>query len=60
MATRFGHQAADGSFEFHDCKKSLATSEQRENSDARAGLFGLIGLLVAVLRGIGLIIWKAV
>ncbi|MDF1486609.1 hypothetical protein PY257_15730 [Ramlibacter sp. H39-3-26] len=46
MATRFGRRAADGSFEYHDSKESLAASELRENSDARAGLFGLIGLLV--------------
>lgn len=46
MATRFGRRAADGSFEYHDSKESLAASERRENSDARAGLFGLIGLLV--------------
>lgn len=49
MATRFDRRAADGSFEYHDSKESLAASERRENSDARAGLFGLIGLLMTVL-----------
>ena len=34
MGTRFGRRAADGTYEYHD------------SSDARAGLFGLIGLLV--------------
>lgn len=33
-------------FEFHDSKESLVTAERRDNSDARAGLIGLIGLLV--------------
>lgn len=60
MATRFGHRTADGSFEYHDSKDLLAASERRENSHARAGLCGLIGLLVAVHWGIGSMIWKAV
>lgn len=45
MGTRFGRRAADGTFEYHDSKESLVTAERRENSDARAGFFGLIGLL---------------
>jgi hypothetical protein len=32
--------------EYHDSKESLVAAERRDNSDARAGLFGLIGLLV--------------
>ena len=46
MATRFGRRAADGTFEYHDSRESMIAAEGRENSDARAGLFGLIGLLV--------------
>lgn len=46
MATRFGRRAADGTYEYHDSKESLIAAEGRENSDTRAGLFGLIGLLV--------------
>ena len=60
MATRFGRRAADGSFEYHDSKDLLAASERRENSHARAGLCGLIGLLAAVHWGTGSMIWKAV
>lgn len=33
-------------YEYHDSKESLVAAERRDNSDARAGLFGLIGLLV--------------
>lgn len=46
MGTRFGRRAADGTYEYHDSKESLVAAERRDNSDARAGLFGLIGLLV--------------
>ena len=46
MATRYGRRAADGTIEYHDTKEALVAAEGRENSDARAGLFGLIGLLV--------------
>lgn len=46
MGTRFGRRAADGTFEYHESKESLVAAERRDNSDARAGLFGLIGLLV--------------
>jgi Kef-type K+ transport system membrane component KefB len=46
MGTRFGRRAADGIFELHDSKESLAAAERRDNSDVRASLFGLIGLLV--------------
>ena len=46
MATRYGRRAADGTFEYHDSRESMIVAEGRENSDARAGLFGLIGLLV--------------
>lgn len=46
MGTRFGRHAADGTYEYHDSKESLVAAERRDNSDARAGLFGLIGLLV--------------
>ena len=46
MATRFGRRAADGTYEYHDSRESMIAAEGRENSDARAGLFGLIGLLV--------------
>ena len=46
MATRFGRRAADGTFEYHDSRESMIVAEGRENNDARAGLFGLIGLLV--------------
>jgi hypothetical protein len=46
MGTRFGRRAADGTSEYHDSKESLVAAERRDNSDARAGLFGLIGLLV--------------
>jgi len=45
MSTRFGRRAADGTFEYHDSKESLVAAERRDSSDARAGLFGLIGLL---------------
>lgn len=46
MGTRFGRRAADGTFEYHDSKESLVAAERRDSSDARSGLFGLIGLLV--------------
>ena len=46
MGTRYGRRAADGTFEYHDSKESVAAAEQRENAEARSGLFGLIGLLV--------------
>ena len=46
MTTRFGRRAADGTYEYHDSKESLIAAEGRENSDTRAFLFGLIGLLV--------------
>ena len=46
MATRFGRRAADGTYEYHDSRESMIAAEGRENSDARAGLCGLIGLLV--------------
>lgn len=46
MGTRFGRRAADGTYEYHDSKESLVAAERRDNSDARSGLFGLIGLLV--------------
>lgn len=46
MGTRFGRRAADGTFEYHDSKESLIAAERRDNSDARSGFFGLIGLLV--------------
>ena len=46
MATRYGRRAADGTIEYHDTKEALVAAEGRENSEARAGLFGLIGLLV--------------
>lgn len=46
MATRFGRRAADGTYEYHDSRESMIAAEGRENSDTRAGLFGLIGLLV--------------
>jgi hypothetical protein len=42
MGTRFGRRAADGTYEYHDSKESLVAAERRDNSDARAGLFGLI------------------
>ena len=45
MATRFGRRAADGTFEYHDSRESMIAAEGRENSDARAGLFGLIGVV---------------
>ena len=46
MGTRFGRRAADGTYEYHDSKESLVAAERRDSSDARSGLFGLIGLLV--------------
>lgn len=46
MGTRFGRRAADGTFEYHDSRESLVAAKRRESSDARSGLFGLIGLLV--------------
>ena len=46
MGTRYGRRAADGTFEYHDSKESVNAAEQRENAEARSGLFGLIGLLV--------------
>ena len=56
MATRFGRRAADGTFEYHDSRESMIAAEGRENSDARAGLFGLIGLLVGgVLTYVGVV-----
>lgn len=45
MGTRFGRRAADGTFEYHDSRESLVAAKRSENSDARAGLFGFIGLL---------------
>ena len=45
MATRFGRRAADGTFEYRDSRESMIAAEGRENSDARAGLFGLIGVV---------------
>jgi hypothetical protein len=49
MGTRFGRQAADGTYEYHDSKESLVMSEQRERSEGRAFLFGLIGLVLGGL-----------
>ena len=46
MSTRFGRRAADGTFEYHGSKESLIAAQRREASESRAGLFGLIGLLV--------------
>ena len=46
MGTRYGRRAADGITEYHDDKDSLIAAERRENSEVRAGLFGLIGLLI--------------
>src|SRR6218665_1069959 len=46
MGTRFGRRAADGTFEYQDNKESLDAAGRRDSSDARSGLFGLIGLLV--------------
>ena len=46
MGTRFGRRAADGTFEYHDSHESLVAAKRSENSDARAGLFGFIGLLI--------------
>ncbi|MBU0915558.1 hypothetical protein [Aquabacterium parvum] len=56
MATRFGRRAADGTFEYHDSHESLVAAKRSENSDARAGLFGFIGLLIGgVLTHIALL-----
>ncbi len=46
MGTRYGRHAADGTTEYHDSKESLIQSERRENREARAGLFGFLGLLI--------------
>ncbi|MCU6496640.1 hypothetical protein LPN04_02395 [Rugamonas sp. A1-17] len=46
MPTRYGRHAADGTTEYHDSKESLIQAERRENREARAGLFGFIGLLI--------------
>ncbi len=46
MSTRFGRRAADGTFEYHGSKESLIAAQRREASESRAGLFGIIGLLV--------------
>lgn len=46
MGTRFGRRAADGTVEYHDSHESLVAAKRSENSDARAGLFGFIGLLI--------------
>ena len=46
MSTRFGRRAADGTFEYHGSKESLIAAQRRAASESRAGLFGLIGLLV--------------
>lgn len=46
MSTRFGRRAADGTFEYHGSRESLLAAERQENSEARAGLFGLMGLLI--------------
>ncbi len=46
MGTRFGRRTADGTFEYHDSHESLLAAKRSENSDARAGLFGFIGLLI--------------
>ena len=46
MATRYGRRAADGTFEYHDSRESLNAAKGRENSEDRAFIFGLIGLLV--------------
>jgi hypothetical protein len=43
---RFGRRAADGTYEYHDNKDSVVAAERREDSESRAGIFGLIGLLV--------------
>lgn len=46
METRFGRHAADGTTEYHDSKESLIAAERRERREARAGLFGFIGLVI--------------
>lgn len=45
MGARYSREAADGTVEHHDSKESLEQAKRRENSDATAGLFGMIGLL---------------
>ncbi len=49
MSTRYSRRAANGTIEYHDNKESLIRAEHDENSEARAGLFGLVGLLVGAL-----------
>lgn len=49
MGTRFGRRSADGTFEYHDSKDSLASAERKENSEVRADFFGFIGLLIGGL-----------
>lgn len=46
MATRYGRRTASGIFEYHDTAESLNQAVRRENGAARAGLFGLAGLLI--------------
>jgi hypothetical protein len=46
MSTRYGRHASDGTTEYHDSKESLIQAEYREKRAARAGLFGLLGLLI--------------
>lgn len=46
MGTRYSRRAVDGTIEYHDNKESLIRAEHSDNSQARAGLFGLIGLLI--------------
>ena len=45
MGTRYGRHRADDTYEYHDTEESLVASEQRESSDMRRGLFGLLGLV---------------
>jgi hypothetical protein len=46
MTTRYSRRLADGTFEHHNSRASLDAARERESETDRAGLFGLIGVLV--------------
>lgn len=49
MAPRYGRRIADGTYEYHDSKAPLDEARERDSRSERAGLFGLIGVLIGGL-----------